>query len=280
MPNADAESKKEEGNELLTAGEFEKAIECYSAAIEIEPDAVYYSNRSAVYARTKRYQEAVDDGAACIEMRKDWFKAYSRHATALDLQGKPQEAIASLKKGLSEVTDDDGLQRLKDMEIKMLMKNNKKPIKKKTLDPKDTKGLDDIKGFGDIKSKAQFEDMFKKMQAEDSKSKKPKEPVQMSRIKIMICLILSMVLGHLTRRLIGQGWAICYAAVYTFGYLYISRSLADPEDVNDMGKMFGIEPQKTWFSKFRPWFNRVGWLWACKPYSADKPEPDDKPKTS
>ncbi len=49
---AKADAFKSEGNKLLAAKDFAKAVEKYTSAIELDPsNAVYYANRAAAYSQ-------------------------------------------------------------------------------------------------------------------------------------------------------------------------------------------------------------------------------------
>ena len=52
----DAEAKKLEGNEFYKKKDFEKALQHYSAAIELNPsELLYYTNMAAVYIEQKKF---------------------------------------------------------------------------------------------------------------------------------------------------------------------------------------------------------------------------------
>ncbi len=84
---------KKQGNGAFKSKNFEQAIELYTQAIELDPtDHVFYSNRSGCYTSLKKYEEAIQDGNKCIELKADWFKGYNRKAQALETQKKWKEA--------------------------------------------------------------------------------------------------------------------------------------------------------------------------------------------
>ena len=52
-----------------------KAVECYTEAISLDPsNHVFYSNRSAAYAKDKKYEQALADAKKCVELKPDWGK--------------------------------------------------------------------------------------------------------------------------------------------------------------------------------------------------------------
>jgi tetratricopeptide (TPR) repeat protein len=56
----EAEVKKLEGNEFYKKKDFNKALELYSAAIELNPsELLYYTNMAAVFIEQKKYDEAI-----------------------------------------------------------------------------------------------------------------------------------------------------------------------------------------------------------------------------
>ena len=66
---------KDKGNSFLQAGDIAKAIESYTEAITLDPsNHVFYSNRSAAYARDQKYEHALTDAKKCVELKPDWGK--------------------------------------------------------------------------------------------------------------------------------------------------------------------------------------------------------------
>jgi len=77
-------SAKEQGTEQFKQKNFDKAVEFYTQAITENPsDHTIYGNRSAAFTNLKKYQEALDDGNKCIELKADWGKGYQRKGNAL-----------------------------------------------------------------------------------------------------------------------------------------------------------------------------------------------------
>ncbi|XP_068729564.1 stress-induced-phosphoprotein 1-like [Montipora capricornis] len=92
---------KNKGNTFLQAGDFAKAIECYTEAISLNPsEHVFYSNRSAAYAKDKKYEQALADAKKCVELKPDWGKGYSRLGAALSFLGRYAEAEKAYSRGL------------------------------------------------------------------------------------------------------------------------------------------------------------------------------------
>lgn len=98
---AKAEELKLEGNKAIAQKNFDLAIEKYTEAIEVLPtNAVYYANRAAAYTNLQKYDEAIKDAEAAIDIDPNYSKGYSRLAYAKYVQDKPEEALEAYKKVL------------------------------------------------------------------------------------------------------------------------------------------------------------------------------------
>lgn len=92
---------KDQGNAALAANNIAEAIKCYSEAINLDPNnAVLYSNRSAAYAKSNKYDLALQDATKAVEIKPDWSKAYSRKGAALAYLRRYDEAIETYEKGI------------------------------------------------------------------------------------------------------------------------------------------------------------------------------------
>lgn len=100
----DAEVKKLEGNDKLSAGDYNAAISCYSRCLELSPAGpnshIYFSNRAAAYTHLKDFEKAADDCLAAIALKPDFSKAHSRLAHAQLSMGLVEDAIASAETSL------------------------------------------------------------------------------------------------------------------------------------------------------------------------------------
>ncbi len=61
------------------AGDYEAAIDAYTAALNVLPEAAtdsaaLHSNRSAAHERLSRYAEALSDADRAVALRPDWHK--------------------------------------------------------------------------------------------------------------------------------------------------------------------------------------------------------------
>mmetsp|Transcript_5770 Transcript_5770/g.18220 ORF Transcript_5770/g.18220 Transcript_5770/m.18220 type:complete len:318 (-) Transcript_5770:107-1060(-) len=97
-----AAQAKKEGNKLFKEGKHEEAIVKYTEAIQLDStDVTFFSNRSAAYAALGMWDEAAEDGRACIKVNKNFIKGYFRLAVALRSAGKFKEAVDNIKMGLA-----------------------------------------------------------------------------------------------------------------------------------------------------------------------------------
>jgi len=58
----------------IIVGDYEKATELYTKAIEIYPDAILYSNRSFAYLRREWYGYALIDAKKALEYDAKYIK--------------------------------------------------------------------------------------------------------------------------------------------------------------------------------------------------------------
>jgi stress-induced-phosphoprotein 1 len=97
-----ADAWKAKGNAALSAGNAQEAVECYTKAIELNPnDHVFFSNRSAAYLSMDDAEHALEDAEACIKVKGDWAKGYSRKGAALHALREYDDAIAAYQEGLT-----------------------------------------------------------------------------------------------------------------------------------------------------------------------------------
>ncbi|CAH8434632.1 unnamed protein product [Heterobilharzia americana] len=90
----EAEAFKEEANKFFKDGEYDKAIEAYTKAIDICESAVYLANRSLAYLRTECFGYALDDASRAINVDSSYVKGYYRRASAHMALGQYKEALA------------------------------------------------------------------------------------------------------------------------------------------------------------------------------------------
>lgn len=124
----EAKKEKEKGNAAYKKKEFEKAIEHYSKAMELdEEDISYLTNRAAVYLEMGKYEECIQDCDKAVErgreLRFDFkmiAKALTRKGTALVKMARCsrdfEPAIETFQKALTEHRNPDTLKKLNDAE--------------------------------------------------------------------------------------------------------------------------------------------------------------------
>ncbi|KAM4052141.1 small glutamine-rich tetratricopeptide repeat-containing protein beta isoform 1-T2 [Anomaloglossus baeobatrachus] len=96
-----AEQLKDEGNNYMKEQNYEAALDCYSQAIELDPNnAVYYCNRAAAHSQLGHHSDAISDCEKAISIDTKYSKAYGRMGRALAAMNKYKEAISSYHKAL------------------------------------------------------------------------------------------------------------------------------------------------------------------------------------
>lgn len=95
-----ADAKKILGNEEFSKKNYEKSIECYTEAINLDPsNHLYFSNRSASYGALGKWAEAKADAKQCVALKPHFAKGFARLANAQRHLGQMTEAMESLKQG-------------------------------------------------------------------------------------------------------------------------------------------------------------------------------------
>lgn len=78
--------------------DYDKAIELYTKAIEIDPQsAVYYANRSLSYLRQESFGYALNDAMSSMKSDPAYLKAYYRRAAAHMSLGKFKLALSDFE---------------------------------------------------------------------------------------------------------------------------------------------------------------------------------------
>ncbi|KAL9387208.1 hypothetical protein Peur_020332 [Populus x canadensis] len=125
---AQAAKEKELGNAAYKRKEFEKAIEHYTKATELDDEDIsYLTNRAAVYLETGKYDECIKDCDKAVErgreLRSDFkmiARALTRKGTALVKMAKCsrdyEPAIETFQKALTEHRNPDTLKKLNEAE--------------------------------------------------------------------------------------------------------------------------------------------------------------------
>ncbi|KAF5393583.1 hypothetical protein D9757_000397 [Collybiopsis confluens] len=153
---ADANTLKDQGNKAFAAKDWDKAIDLFSQAIDIDAkNHVLYSNRSAAYSGKKEWSAALKDAEKCIEVNPTWSKGYARKGAALHGAKSYDEAIAAyeaglkiedsapLKKGLQEVKEAKASEGARDANPFASMFSDPNLFAKLAANPRTSKHLSD-----------------------------------------------------------------------------------------------------------------------------------------
>jgi len=98
MSSSAAEQYKEKGNAEYKNGNYEKAIEFYTYATEMDPkNHIFYTNRSMCYAAMKKWDKSLRDANKSLECNKSWEKGYYRRGVAQQAQGQLKEAVEAFE---------------------------------------------------------------------------------------------------------------------------------------------------------------------------------------
>jgi small glutamine-rich tetratricopeptide repeat-containing protein alpha len=95
-----SEELKVQGNEKFKLKDFDGAIKCYSEAIQLYPNSIYYHNRGIAYSKVNQHQDAINDYKKCILLDPKYIKAYDRLGLAYLQLNQVSDAIDTFNKGL------------------------------------------------------------------------------------------------------------------------------------------------------------------------------------
>ena len=92
------------GNAAFARGETDLALAHYGGALHCGDPSEWHlvhSNRSLIYLKSRLPSIALPEAEACVRLRPDWGKGYSRVAAALLALGHPEKAEQVLQTGLA-----------------------------------------------------------------------------------------------------------------------------------------------------------------------------------
>lgn len=96
-----AEGYKEKGNEEFKKGNYEKAIEFYTYATEMDPkNHIFMTNRSLCYASMQKWDKSLRDADKAVALKADWEKGHYRRGVALAKLARYEEAMQAFQKCL------------------------------------------------------------------------------------------------------------------------------------------------------------------------------------
>ena len=98
-----AAEAKARGNKHFKTGEWDAAIELYTAAIELLPSrapesAAPYANRAACHAKLGEHKSVVEDCTSALRLQPSYVKALMRRALAHEALDAPSEASEDAKR--------------------------------------------------------------------------------------------------------------------------------------------------------------------------------------
>ena len=95
-----AKEWKELGNSYVQEQKYKEALDCYTKAIEIDPnDPILYSNRSLMHSNLNEFDLAIEDAEIAIELKPDYSKAYLRLGKAYEGKNELEKAFQIYMKG-------------------------------------------------------------------------------------------------------------------------------------------------------------------------------------
>jgi len=101
---------KNQGNEFFKRKDYNKAIEAYTKAINLNPmDATYYGNRAACYFNLRNYSKCISDCNDALDIDSKFAKAWARKGRSLYYLARFDEAKECLKKAKELDSSDKSL---------------------------------------------------------------------------------------------------------------------------------------------------------------------------
>ena len=98
-----AKDWKNKGNSFVQEQKYEDAFNCYSKAIELDPnDPILYSNRSLMLSNLNLYEQAIEDAKKAIQLNPNYAKAYLRLGKAYEGKNDFQKAYEAYSQGLEK----------------------------------------------------------------------------------------------------------------------------------------------------------------------------------
>ena len=88
------------GNAYLDHGDYQAAIDDYSRALDLQPDAVVYNNRGIAYRNLKDPQRATADYRQALLLDIDYRDAYNNLGLVLSDQSAFAEAIRCFNRAI------------------------------------------------------------------------------------------------------------------------------------------------------------------------------------
>lgn len=88
----------ENGLQLSRTGKFEEAVSAFNIAIESNPKYMYFFHRGKAYIKLKRYEKAIADFTAVINLNPNAAEAYFHRGRSLIKLGNKKDGLLDIKK--------------------------------------------------------------------------------------------------------------------------------------------------------------------------------------
>ncbi|KAF6260615.1 hypothetical protein COO60DRAFT_1700224 [Scenedesmus sp. NREL 46B-D3] len=96
-----ADAAKARGNAAFAQGDWQAALEQFTAALKLEPaNTAARNNRALTYLRLKKFSEAAADCSSVLEADSNNVKALLRRAAANEELGQQRQALEDLRRAL------------------------------------------------------------------------------------------------------------------------------------------------------------------------------------
>jgi len=133
-PDQQMEELKAAGNEEFSRGQLDRALQCYTDALNVpnsdssshQSKARIYGNRSLINGKLGNLEASLLDANHCVSLDKNWPKGYYRLGMAFDNMQQHSEAMMAFELGLAFLSDGDGDKKLEqefNKKIKALQQN-------------------------------------------------------------------------------------------------------------------------------------------------------------
>jgi tetratricopeptide (TPR) repeat protein len=99
---------KERGNSYYVRHQFSQALDWYTKAVEMNPEAYdVYTNRASTYVALQMWEDALADAREAVRIKPDWLKGYYRMGLCLVELKQYQKASRVFERGLKIHPEND-----------------------------------------------------------------------------------------------------------------------------------------------------------------------------
>ncbi|KAI3386425.1 hypothetical protein SNEBB_000932 [Seison nebaliae] len=125
-----ADFEKMNGNIHFKNKDYNKAIVCYTNAIQlIDDNAIFYCNRGICLFRSNAFNAALRDFCKALELNKNYWKAYYHRANTFRQLNQLSNALVDCEMALKNEEKNKDFKKLKD-ELMQLIESNEKLSKR------------------------------------------------------------------------------------------------------------------------------------------------------